>query len=343
MEASDRGLDRTATVATDEESLRFHNAVERLLKDMNDPQTSQRRLPHAADTLSGAYHVHKLTVFDDVTSNKIDVLVRKPFFSHRSAIGRGTRGYLAYPLTLDSDELKFLKDTWRVMHPRLTPEREVVRKLQEAQVPCLPEILCGGDVPNSDGTRVTTRASEYTADQVKSQIGFADPRAFCQHRLLEEITYPPESAANSNEFILILLDVFMGKFSVSIPETLYTEARPILHIAIATAYDNCDTLHRDISVGNIMIKFGEAACGVLADWDHSATAEPDSENQNYRTVSHLCFVRLKKKTEDCHDVRVLGSSCLLVYVKIPRRLMTFWTTTNLASGCSCMLRFIILS
>ena len=49
-------------------------------------------------------------------------------------------------------------------------------------------------------------------------------------------------------------------------------------------------LHRDISVGNVMLgAAGEVGVGMLGDWDHAAETKPedDYEHQRFRTVRHL--------------------------------------------------------
>lgn len=49
-------------------------------------------------------------------------------------------------------------------------------------------------------------------------------------------------------------------------------------------------LHRDVSIGNIMMTFdSDGRCyGILSDWDHSASLEKllsDEKHQKFRTVS----------------------------------------------------------
>ncbi len=62
------------------------------------------------------------------------------------------------------------------------------------------------------------------------------------------------------------------------------------HTAIGLAHKRRNVLHRDISIGNIMFRIRINAQGILADWDHSALDETDSEHQNFRTVSCLCLI-----------------------------------------------------
>ncbi|KAI0089463.1 hypothetical protein BDY19DRAFT_942442, partial [Irpex rosettiformis] len=266
MEDHDRGLDTSACVGSDDEHLQFEKAVNRFLDDMNDPNNSQRRLPHAKDTLEGAYHVYRVTVYDDETGDQVKVLIRRPLFAHHTAIGRGTRGYLAYHIDLET--LKFLKDTRRVVHDRLIPERTLLRMLSESKVPFLPSVICGGDVPDpQSGGKVLTKFSEWVKNHLdlSLKVGFADSRTFCQHRLLEDIAYPLESAENSKEIVVALLDVF---------------------ISMGVARGALKILHRDISVGNIMLSKNEKRdIGILGDWDHSGFEKPDSKtgHQRFRT------------------------------------------------------------
>ena len=60
-------------------------------------------------------------------------------------------------------------------------------------------------------------------------------------------------------------------------------------IAMGSAKKQCKLVHRDISLGNIMIKVadGGEVTGILADWDHAGTllSCQETEHQNFRTVS----------------------------------------------------------
>ena len=60
-------------------------------------------------------------------------------------------------------------------------------------------------------------------------------------------------------------------------------------IAMGSAKKQCGLVHRDISLGNIMITVADdgKVTGILADWDHAGTLAScqETEHQNFRTVS----------------------------------------------------------
>lgn len=57
--------------------------------------------------------------------------------------------------------------------------------------------------------------------------------------------------------------------------------------AMKSADENCGLAHRDISLGNVMIRVMDgSAFGVLTDWDHAGPIEPtnDPDEQVLRVV-----------------------------------------------------------
>ena len=184
----------------------FKEKVAQFLHNMNNPKHTQRRLPRAEETLDPAFPVYKITVVDDVSQQSHDILVQHPFFRIHSALGRATRGYLAYVIA--DDILKFFKDTWRVDHGRLTAERTLLRDLDDAGVPCIPCGVLGGDVA-ANGDKERTQCERWIFTQELSVL-YEKARIFQHHRLLEELVYPINSAINSYEFVLALRDCLSG-------------------------------------------------------------------------------------------------------------------------------------
>ena len=56
---------------------------------------------------------------------------------------------------------------------------------------------------------------------------------------------------------------------------------------VKVAYHEAGILHRDISVGNVMLTL--AFGGILNDWDHAINAKIAGEGQSYRTVCSSIF------------------------------------------------------
>lgn len=208
MTPADRGWDATVQLANAEEQKDFVDAVKILLKNMKDPKHPQYDLPHAARTLDDHHPspIFKISVTDDATGESTFVIVGHPFFRSHSALGRATRGYIAYHLT--RRELLFLKDTWRVVDPRLIPEYTLCRQLVEAGVPFVPRIIAGGDVL-CNGQRGTTRCDQWAMSQTLP-VGLAKPRVFHQHRILSELAYPVTSAPNSAIMVKAFRDCIEG-------------------------------------------------------------------------------------------------------------------------------------
>ncbi|KAI0089506.1 hypothetical protein BDY19DRAFT_107486 [Irpex rosettiformis] len=282
MSDSARGLDSTASLASVDERIQFEAAVKQFLANMDNPEHPQRRLPHAADALNPRCPVYKITIKDDHTKELVKVLVQHPFSHAYIAIGRGTRGYLAFHLGME--KLKFLKDTWRVFHDSLTPERTIYRDLEAAGITEIPRVLCGGDV--LDNKELGRTQCSKRATELKLAGGHGIPlRDFQQHRLLEDIAYPVTSALNSKEYVHIFFDCF---------ETL------------ALARKRCNILHRDVSIRSIMLMLQENgnAVGILADWDYSSKVGcTGHSHQNYRPGTwQFMSIATLEDPEKGHDV-----------------------------------------
>lgn len=84
-------------------------------------------------------------------------LVSRPISAPLSLAGRCTRGYWAVKIPDKSIgevdyKLAFLKDTWRISAAGVEKEGEVYLELLDAGVPFISEILCHGDVTQSEAS-----------------------------------------------------------------------------------------------------------------------------------------------------------------------------------------------
>lgn len=210
MDRQTRGWDASVKIADGKERRMFKEKLEEFIKNMNDENHKQRRLPHAEDTLDPAFPVYKVNVVDDSSGLAEDVLIQRPFFHVHTALGRATRGYIAF--LLSDHTLKFLKDTWRVKHERLVPERTLYSQLEASGVPNVPRDVSGGDV-TANGENETTRCLQWATEQ-KLSVLYTTVRDFRHHRLLQELAYPVQSAASSYEFVFALRDCLTGEFSL---------------------------------------------------------------------------------------------------------------------------------
>ncbi|RPD57224.1 hypothetical protein L226DRAFT_572563 [Lentinus tigrinus ALCF2SS1-7] len=164
-------------------------------------------------------------------------LVGKPHFMTDSLVGRCTRGYVAYDLS--TGNLCFIKDYWRPYVPgRSRPEHLVYERLQSSQVEGVATLICGGDV---GGLRAQRTQFHTLLSHVK-----ALPVTRIHYRLgTKEIGLPLEEFKNFRELSMVFYDAITAHFE---------------------AWTKAKVLHRDISVGNILID-PVTRKGILIDWD----------------------------------------------------------------------------
>ncbi|KAI0701148.1 hypothetical protein C8T65DRAFT_811512 [Cerioporus squamosus] len=164
-------------------------------------------------------------------------LVGKPHFVTDSLVGRCTRGYVAYDLA--TGRLCFLKDYWRPFVPgRSRPEHLVHERLNSCGVANVATLICGGDVGG-------LRAQQTLAQRLLKHMK-ALPVPRIHYRIaMQEIGLPLEDFKNFKELALVFYDAI---------------------IAHHDAWTKVKVLHRDISVGNILID-PVTRSGILIDWD----------------------------------------------------------------------------
>ena len=127
--------------------INFTVAVHQFLKTHFDRGESGRVLPHAELTLddSNMYPTCKMRVVNGATGQSADLVTRRSFARHAALSGRGTCAYLAYGL--HERRLVFLKDLWRAKDRHLRSEFDVYQELRLNDVPFIPDMIYGGDVP----------------------------------------------------------------------------------------------------------------------------------------------------------------------------------------------------
>ncbi|PIL24562.1 hypothetical protein GSI_12446 [Ganoderma sinense ZZ0214-1] len=187
---------------------------------------------------------------DPPQSDARHFLVGRPHFAADGLVGRCTRGYLAYDIT-DTDEKNwracFLKDSWRPVVPgRTRPEHVVYQRLRYFGAESgIGTLICGGDVGGHWAQQ--TRVQDYLPEENR-------PVPRVHYRLvIEEIGIRLEDFDSFPELSAIFVDAIQA----------HHRAWELAHV-----------LHRDISVGNIMIlppknNSSERRRGILIDWDLS--------------------------------------------------------------------------
>ena len=215
-----RGRDPTVTtpseddVANLEESLKalgtsqFSPAVRDQIKDCLDPAF---RLQHPI------WQLKQVSLLDDcLESSGPDprgrenycFLIAKPQTPAPSLFERATKGYIAFNTA--TREFVFLKDSWR--SEKQTPEYDTHRRLQNAGVPHIATLLCGGDV----------RTKWMDEKQITRTSVFFHRRSRIHTRLVcKEIGEPLRKFRNSMHLISAVLRSMIGNLSIFISQYLY--------------------------------------------------------------------------------------------------------------------------
>ncbi|KAM5541461.1 hypothetical protein V8D89_005015 [Ganoderma adspersum] len=212
-------------------------------------------------------------------------IVGRPHFSADALVGRCTKGYMAFDVTNPKKWVPcFLKDSWRPCVPgRTRPEHLVYERLKRKGVKSTDGIatfICGGDVGGTRAQR--TRVQDDLPEKNR-------PVRRVHYRLvIEDIGLPLSKFNNFGELSGIFVDALRAHFRV---------------------LKRAKVLHRDISVGNIMIRIqddGEPT-GFLIDWDLSrleselgnGPVEPDRTGTwQFRSALSLHYPRKPYRSSD---------------------------------------------
>ncbi|KAI0089841.1 hypothetical protein BDY19DRAFT_905574 [Irpex rosettiformis] len=215
-------------------------------------------------TVDGSYPAYKVRVVDQATKEESEYIVCRPFVDDSDLCGRATRGYLAWGV--NQQKLVFLKDAWRAEGVDGTlSEAEaytILRGLNlESLTPLLPVIYASGDVYLSDGTPQCTltqdladpryQSSQYTGEWLGKHT---------RHRVVQEIALPLRMVRNAKDLLKAIRN------TLEVIKLVHKEG----HI-----------LHRDISLGNIMLNTDFE--GILNDWDLAIHTDEAKKGSSSRT------------------------------------------------------------
>ena len=320
-----RGWDASVSEPSKKEVLTFRTAVKKLLADMEDPISPQRRINRAENTLDKDYPAYKMTVGAVKTGETQDIIIQKPFDICQSPTGRATRAYVAYSLT--KNRLVFLKDSWRVHVKDLSDEDSIYFRLTSAKVPFTPRVLCAGDV-QVDGVPQVTRTQELARKQdAKWRMKCSASRTHMHHRIIQEFAYSLSTSANSKEYTQAFRDAIAGMWQTII----MMSNRSYTCLALDGAKE-AGILHRDISFNNIMLD--DEGRAIVNDWDHAGNvkSDPGRPHKTFRTVR---YVSLRRCCCILIASRVLGRSCRSLCSRTPSRFTTSLTTWSRSSGLCC--------
>ncbi|PIL24577.1 hypothetical protein GSI_12461 [Ganoderma sinense ZZ0214-1] len=212
-------------------------------------------------------------------------IVGRPHFSADALVGRCTKGYMAFDVTNPKKWVPcFLKDSWRpCVRGRTRPEHLVYERLKRKGVKPtdgIATLICGGDVGGSRAQ--LTRVQEDLPDHNK-------PVLRVHYRLvIEDIGLPLHKFHDFGDLSGIFVDVLRAHYKI---------------------LKRAKVLHRDVSVGNIMIRVDEdgGTHGFLIDWDLSrleselgnGPVEPDRTGTwQFRSALSLHYPRKPYRRSD---------------------------------------------
>ncbi|KAF5371807.1 hypothetical protein D9758_003396 [Tetrapyrgos nigripes] len=185
--------------------------------------------------------VYKFNVYDDDDPKNLRIYYGgNPLYNGvHSITGRATRTVKVWDHK--AQMIVLLKDQWRIDSPEFMSEGEIYKLLEEKGVRNIPSCVIAGDV-NPD--------SKYHSTLMQRQLGESEPalRSHVHYRLvLEEVGVGNVTKCkDTKEFVTVLRDALT---------------------AHKDAFDKAGLLHRDVSIGNIIV-MGNGR-GLLVDWEFS--------------------------------------------------------------------------
>ena len=138
-----------------------------------------------------------------------EYLMGKPNFAANTLAGRSTRGFVAIDLEDPDGPFVYLKDCWRVNHPRIQQEGSILAELNAGGVTNIPTLICHGDVPD----QVTMTQAVWK----ELHPGYEEECPMKEHvhyrMVVKEVAEPLSSFENSRELVLILIHCLLGEYS----------------------------------------------------------------------------------------------------------------------------------
>ncbi|RPD57566.1 hypothetical protein L226DRAFT_481758 [Lentinus tigrinus ALCF2SS1-7] len=243
-------------------------------------------------------------------------LIGKPTFQAKGLAGRGTRGYVA--LDCDAKDARFvwLKDAWRAHYLLVDREGDILARLQKAEVPNIPTLVCHGDIgeqvtytpqlweqknsktsldPTLDATDPLSNVAgpssssgqkrKFDADEDKGDI--SPPKG------LSKLPFRPECPLRLHKhYRLVVEEVALHLREFKFGRQLISVVKDCV-VAHYNAYEKLSLLHRDVSGGNVLIYprlvknakggFMIAFTGILADWEMAKETTITGPRQPVRT------------------------------------------------------------
>ncbi|KAI0326079.1 hypothetical protein GY45DRAFT_1259676 [Cubamyces sp. BRFM 1775] len=279
-----RGHDLTIRMASEEEESLFRNTVKEYVKAQLDVQGDE--LDKALSFHYQPNHVTAVQVNPQQPSEPDEhaqlFLVSRPVVTPLSLSGRCTRGY--WCVNAATGHIGFLKDTWRTIFRKDT-EGDILRRLNNLEVRNVPSLAAHGDVlccmvesEDVDRTFQDTQTDQFVDEPWARRIRGHDV-IVSMHRHYRLVThtvgYPLRSLRGTEELLFATYDVF---------------------IAMQDALSKDSRIHRDLSVGNvILVKEADRGVrrGYLIDWETSDQVDSEGEALHAGRAGTWAFMSIR--------------------------------------------------
>ncbi|KAJ8457588.1 hypothetical protein ONZ51_g11440 [Trametes cubensis] len=320
---AERGYDLTVRTASPEEEELFHDAIKDYVQVQLDGP-GQTELEKALVTHYQRGHVTVVPVWSQDSKpedNPQRFLVSRPVVTPLTLDGRCTRGY--WSVNVATRRVCFLKDTWRTF-ARPGSEGGTLENLNKLGVRNIPSLAIHGDVRSTDdpgGPAQDTQTDQFVDEAWARRIGGRDvivTRRRHYRLVTHTVGYGLKDLRGTEELLHATYDAF-----VAMQDALAKDKR----------------LHRDLSVGNIILvkePDRNVRRGYLIDWDASIRVDKKGEalregragTWSFMSIRMLSFNHAEYKhtiKDDMESLLYVVLYCALLY--LPHR----FTAKNLTA------------
>ncbi|KAI0350370.1 hypothetical protein OH77DRAFT_1431108 [Trametes cingulata] len=276
-----RGHDETVEMATAEEEVLFRDKVTQYVREQLEVVDDELATAVSVHYLPG--HVMAANVFaanpegPGITPERY--LVSRPVTSPLYLNGRATRGYWA--VHASTGQLVFLKDTWRLPQES---EGAILARLNTAGVRYVPSLVTHGDVYWFSGREV---------ERLRTQTSRTD--RYDRKPWVCRVRGEKVSVSTHIHYRMVLGTVGYNLKTFKGTDELLRATYDVFH-AMRDALQKDSRIHRDISIGNIILvreTAGAARRGYLIDWETSSLIDEKGQSLDPERTGTWRFMSYK--------------------------------------------------